>query len=987
MSNLTLAKFMDDRRVASGTYTHNAFGHPGFQGKYNIPLDERKLFSELVAKAAFGPTKTKFFIVERSEAYGPIRIDLDFKYTVDPAHVVDGQPPRFYKSSLIDDLVAKLATTIHEIVQVPYEDLARRMLFVFEKPAASPAQTADDDTVTLWKDGLHIMMPRVITSPAVQRLIRSEMLDLLGPMCESHKSAGVTPTNSAEDMYDDSVLERNGWPVWGSVKEGGQPYHLASMWNTSGKDVHRYAESEINKDELASVGDQLAMLESSDSYKSSNKHKTAEYLVQYLTIQGYDENDQQELTNYARSEVKKLQDKEREAAIKKKESAAGPHFVVKTQDDLLTVLKLVDLLSPSRADTYTEWFELGCCLHNLHNVDDTLLDRWVEFSQQSSNYDDAESETACHTKWNKMRDQGFGRGTLCMWARNDNPEGYKALVFESMRALVKNCCEKVMPAPKPKGEDDKKQPDPKARQWPDIVYYVCKVLRKMYEQEFVCASWQHKLWYRFAHHRWREEEMGILSMLSEEVADFFLQRASWYTEQRSHLASDEHDTRATYDRYSRACYHISNELKNPLRKEMAAREAAEKFYWQHPSFKDDLLHSTPFEEVLDRQLYLIGTENGIYDLEHHVHRPGRCEDYVSKTTGNRYQHFTWADPEVQEVMTFVKQVLPNAEEREYVLTLLSSFCDGEINELFHIFVGSGGNGKSKLIELYQRAMGDKYCGQLPITALTGKRTASSAATPELARLKGMRFVVLQEPDQKEKLQAGLLKELTGGDTIYARALHKEPIEFKPQFGLVMASNVLPEVPGDDGGVWRRMRVVRFGSRFVDPSKVNEAEHMYPIDVHLTKKLEEWKEAFFWVMMQYYKVYRLGDATKEILDYDADLQALFPNAGPALGLRPSPCIKVETKKYKARCNRIGDFIDSNVIKNQSITCGVRLNDLWLRYSAECRQDGLQANKEELRDAMELRFNEMKKEEGGWAGWRGVSLRMDSANGGGGGGASS
>ena len=121
----TLSQFMDDHRVTSGTYTHNAFGHPGFQGKYNIPLDERKLFSELVAKAAFGPTKTKFFIVERSEAYGPIRIDLDFKYTVDPAHVVQGQAPRFYKSSLIDDLVAKLATTIHEIVQIPYEDLAR----------------------------------------------------------------------------------------------------------------------------------------------------------------------------------------------------------------------------------------------------------------------------------------------------------------------------------------------------------------------------------------------------------------------------------------------------------------------------------------------------------------------------------------------------------------------------------------------------------------------------------------------------------------------------------------------------------------------------------------------------------------------------------------------------------------------------------------------------------------------------------------------
>ena len=243
----TLAEFMTAHRVTNGTYTHVTFGHEGFpipssngRGKYNIPLDERKQFSELVAKAAFGQAQTEFFIVERSEAYGPIRIDFDFKYTVDPTHLVDGQVPRFYKSSLMDELVAKLATTIHEVVQVPYEDLDKRMLFVFEKPAPSPAQTTDDGTVTLWKDGLHIMMPRVITSPAVQRLIRTEMLDLLGPMCEEHKSVGVTPTNSAEDMYDDSVLQRNGWPVWGSVKQGGKRYHLASIWNTSAKGVHRY---------------------------------------------------------------------------------------------------------------------------------------------------------------------------------------------------------------------------------------------------------------------------------------------------------------------------------------------------------------------------------------------------------------------------------------------------------------------------------------------------------------------------------------------------------------------------------------------------------------------------------------------------------------------------------------------------------------------------------------------------------------------------
>jgi hypothetical protein len=88
---------------------------------------------------------------------------------------------------------------------------------------------------------------------------------------------------------------------------------------------------------------------------------------------------------------------------------------------------------------------------------------------------------------------------------------------------------------------------------------------------------------------------------------------------------------------------------------------------------------------------------------------------------------------------------------------------------------------------------------------------------------------------------------------------------------------------------------------------------------------------------------------------------------------SPCaIKWDSKK--ARCNRIGDFIDNNIIKNKPQTSRVGLNEIWLRYYATCRRDGATANKEELRDAMELRFNEMTKQNG-WAGWKGIALNMN------------
>jgi len=113
------------------------------------------------------------------------------------------------------------------------------------------------------------------------------------------------------------------------------------------------------------------------------------------------------------------------------------------------------------------------------------------------------------------------------------------------------------------------------------------------------------------------------------------------------------------------------------------------------------------------------------------------------------------------------------------LILFSSFLQGtNPEELFHIFTGVGGNGKSKLIELFEMAMGE-YTFKFPITLLTQKRASSGAANPEIARTKGRRFGIFQEPDEGERINVGLMKELTGGDSILCRALYAEPFEFKP----------------------------------------------------------------------------------------------------------------------------------------------------------------------------------------------------------------
>lgn len=81
--------------------------------------------------------------------------------------------------------------------------------------------------------------------------------------------------------------------------------------------------------------------------------------------------------------------------------------------------------------------------------------------------------------------------------------------------------------------------------------------------------------------------------------------------------------------------------------------------------------------------------------------------------------------------------------------------------------------------------------------------------PDLARLPGVRLVTAVEASARAGLDAVLLKELSGGDTLTVRTLHKEPFSFKPQCKIVLASNEAPKVSDQDTGVWRRLRRLPF----------------------------------------------------------------------------------------------------------------------------------------------------------------------------------
>ena len=236
--------------------------------------------------------------------------------------------------------------------------------------------------------------------------------------------------------------------------------------------------------------------------------------------------------------------------------------------------------------------------------------------------------------------------------------------------------------------------------------------------------------------------------------------------------------------------------------------------------------------------------------------------------------------------------------------------DGNHRYLMEDFIVThNSNGKSICITLFEKAFGD-YCCKFPITLLTQKRAASNAATSELARAKGKRFASLQEPSEGEHINCGLMKELSGGDKIMARSLFKEPIEFVPQFKMVLLCNHLPHVPSDDGGTWRRIRVVEFTSKFVDnPVEENE----YPIDYDLPNKLESWKSHFMAMLLEYYKLYKVEGMTE-----------------------PEEVMKC-TNEYKRQNDHLAEFIHTCVEKKESKV--MYLNDAFNELKSWVKDDNI------------------------------------------------
>ena len=536
------------------------------------------------------------------------------------------------------------------------------------------------------------------------------------------------------------------------------------------------------------------------------------------------------------------------------------------------VKDLVRIIDAFRAEDYSEWMEIGWTLYNVTMGSEQGFNIWCTFSQQCP---EKYQESACREAWEKMELGNKTLGSLRYYAKTDNEYEYKNIVKKYSK-------DKIVKSISGSHND------------------IAKIMYELYGDTFVCASIKYKQWFKMDGNRWKQIDDGVClrKMISTELIHYYVEIAKDISEKLGSGLNDEVGQDKMYASQSTAVVKLMLNLKSSPYKNHVMNECTHEFY------------DSAFLKTIDSNPYLIGFKNGVYDLKTNKFRKTRNDDYITMQMSVPFnQSLTMENQSVLNVIDFLKKVFPDESIRNYFLDTSSDvFMGGNPNKLVQFWSGNGDNAKSVTQTIFEKMMGD-YSIKLPTSLITGKRTASGAACPELARAgNGVRWAVLQEPDKKDVLNVGTLKELSGNDTIYARGLYKEGMEINPMFKIVLICNDPPKLPYNDTATWNRIRILPFESNFCDdaPESVEEQfkQKKFPKDPYFADKIPGMIEAFAWYLLKHRE-----------------------NRKPGPIVEPDK-VKMATQDYKKQNDIYQQYIDETFI--QDAKSSVSITDVYSEF---------------------------------------------------------
>jgi len=493
------------------------------------------------------------------------------------------------------------------------------------------------------------------------------------------------------------------------------------------------------------------------------------------------------------------------------------------ESEIDIVNRLIPLLSRERVEKDHYWLDVGKSLYNLEcdRGGETGLNLWIRFTERSDEHSDEECRTLYPTF---SVDNPLTIKTIAWYARHDSPEAYNQWHKERCRMAM----DKALTC----SHSD-----------------VAKALYEIYWLDFVCSSAKNKRWYHFHNHRYNALDDGIT--LRKHISNDFLGRFEQFRTDISRQIQELKDERMkkSLEFKIKEITELIKKLKTVNFKACLMKEATEFFHDEH------------FDGYIDSNPNLIGLFNGVIEVcgNNAYFREGKPEDYISKSTNVYWNDsLTWKHPLVQRCLKYLRCVFTDSELLQYFLKLSASCLKGRNSDkLFPILTGEGDNSKSMIKKLFEATFGS-YCISFPTTIFTTRRSNSSSPSPELAQAKSARIAFLQEPDADDPFRSGPLKELTGGDTFFARLLNENGGNVVAMFKLFLMCNKVPIIPNSDKAVKNRLRIVPFLSTWVSSAPASEEEQFkerkFPKDPFFEKQIPELGIAFMWILVQKFTDY-------------------------------------------------------------------------------------------------------------------------------------
>ena len=792
-------------------------------------------------------------VTEKPDDLTPVIVDLDFRFNL------DNGTKRRYTEEIVKEVIRTYQGVIKDIIDPSSFIVKYIWCCLLEKPSPYAFKNKI-------KDGFHLHFPYCIASKSTQQVIRQKVIEILAA---NRVFSSMGCTNEIENIIDAGVPGVT-WLLYGGRKDVNlPPYKLTKVYD------HNLETIGLKKTFKPMIQEELKQLEkqreeegeseedNDDNYSTESihlhepftydlkAHSIEYYLPKLLSIQGHTQGIKVK-AGFTATKAKKGRRK------------GGIHQIrTKSLEEIMNDLKkageLMPMLKKERAYDRNQWMEVGWCLFNIGQGVVKALEMWEEFSKLCA---EKYEVGRCEEEWGRMKMRGLGMGTLKMWAQVDSPDEYLIWRENQLEPLVYKALS---------GSN----------------YDVAVVLHRMYENQFACASIKHNSWYEFVDHRWipLDDGVNLRRKISFELLQEFIKLDYNWTRQQ--MNAFEESLLQEIEERRKCLSKVKDKLKSTTFKKQVMREAA------------DLFKHRDFEDKLDSNPNLIGFNNGVYDLEMGIFRDGRPEDYISKSTGYDYIEFEENDEEVREVREYLRKVFVDEELRNYFVRFCSSCLrGGNIDKIFQIWSGSGDNAKSITVELLEMAFGS-YTIKFPTSVITGKRTQSSSANPEMARMKGARIGFLQEPDDEDSMNIGIVKELTGGDTMFVRALFDNGGDIKPQIKIILTCNKPPKVPSQDKAFWRRTRILSFLSTFCKdpPSSVEEQfkKRIFPVDCYFRQKLPGMAPAFMWILLKEFEEYKKSGIPEPVQVMHA------------------------TNAYKKMNDTYLQFIDDCVVEDSSSSC--------------------------------------------------------------------